>query len=214
MAQLSKGFKSCFINYEKNGIIRHPDLKDSNDTSMDAVIGYMLYCKLHYPEDVYESWMFRIPVEISDKYKWTSFWYDWVKMQSGRSKGNLFYLGTILLGIGMALTIWPMKWLGFKKGKYYFNFFNVHLNAWMIYFSPDSRFKKIASHFLSLAVPRYNTLVRLLLQKGFKMRIKKPMEGWEWQRLHWVKYTGITNKVISHNQAGIAIDVDILDCFL
>jgi len=194
----------------ENGVSRHPDLSNKNDTSMDAMIGWILITKLCKDREIFKRIILQLPKQISDKHQWNIFWWDWVKYQSGESKGWLFLASTIFMGI-FYWHIWPLKWFGVKSGKYYANYFNVHLAAWMLWsMERKSLLKWLARAFLATSVPMSNALIRKLLGKYHNNTLVYPAKGWKWQRLPWVEYHGIDNSEITREQAGIALDVDVL----
>jgi len=216
LKKMEDGIKSCTFSHSiKNGIRRHPELFDRNDTSQDAVIGWILFKYYQHNCDITFKYIIKqLPRQISDKYKWSFSWWDWVKMMKGETNGNIFFFTTIFYSM-LHWVVWPLKWLGFKKGSSYpFGFFNIHLIAWMLYHSSKSNvLANIARSFVSVAVPKSNLLIRMLLNRKVKQDFTLvPRKGWPWQRLPWVKYHGIDNSEIDYKTliAGYALDIDIV----
>jgi len=205
-----KAFDACTVNStETNGILRHPDLKN-NDTSMDAMIGWIIFTKRKLPYYSFREIVSGLPRQISDKYRWSSSWWSWVQSLSGKTRGWWFLISTIFMGMAY-WSNWPLKWLGITDGKKYFHFFNVHLAAWMLYTMESGGILKwLAKASLAIATPKSNALVRKLLGWGYNGEQMYSAKGWKWERLPWVKYHGIDNSEITPEKAGITLDIDII----
>lgn len=194
---------------EPNSIKRHP-IADKKDTSRDQVI--MLLVSLFLKEDGKECFELakKLKFRISKRYRWTIDSWFWVQMLSG--KLWMKYLWSFLACFtSMAFLInYPFKWLGITNGKWYPFLFTAHLTAWMLHITPNNLFKWFASKIMLAGIPRSNLLLRKLL--GCKIDSSKAIirMGWQWQRLPWVSYHGIDLYEISREEAGYALDVDIL----
>ena len=116
----------------------------------------------------------------------------------------------LMLPLEGFLVNYPFKWLGIKNGKWYPHLFTAHLTAWMLFITPNNLFKWLAIKIMLAGIPKSNLLIRKLL--GCKVEVSQAVYRmeWQWQRLPWVKYRGINLSEISEEEAGYALDVDIL----
>lgn len=212
--QFYNGMMACFDKNktigEPNSIKRHPSL-DENDTSRDQVI--MLLVALFLKEDGKECQELasKLKFRISTRYSWSVSSWFWVKMLSGKSWYQ--YLWSILTCFTacMFLVNFPFKWLGITNSKWYPYLFSAHLTAWMLYVTPNNLFKWFASKIMLAGIPKSNLLIRKLLGRKIVNTNAVIRMGWQWQRLPWVKYHGINLSEISREEAGYALDVDILE---
>lgn len=195
-----------------NSIKRHPD-KDEKDTSRDQVIMFLVALFLKGDGCECGELAKKLKYRISNRYRWTIGSWLWVKMLGG--KQWLKYLWSFLICFTACtfLVNYPYKWLGIKNEKLYPFLFTAHLTAWMLYVTPNNSFKWLASKIMLGGIPKSNLLIRKLL--GCKVDNSRAVcrMGWQWQRLPWVKYHGINLSEISREEAGVALDVDILEAF-
>ena len=193
-----------------NSIKRHP-ATDRKDTSRDQVIMLLVALFLKGENNECQELANQLKYRISNRYRWTIDSWFWVKMLGG--KLWLKYLWSFLACFtSLAFLVnYPFKWLGIKNGKWYPHLFTAHLTAWMLFITPNNLFKWLATRIMLAGIPKSNLLIRRLL--GCKIDKSKAVirRGWQWQRLPWVHYHGIDLSEISREEAGFALDVDILE---
>ncbi len=153
----------------------------------------------------------KLRYRISSRYRWTIDGWLWVKMLAGRSWFKYLWSFLACFTSMIFLLNYPLKWLGIKNGKWYPHLFTAHLTAWMLFITPNNLFKWLASRIMLAGIPTSNLLIRKLL--GCRIDISNAVyrKGWQWQRLPWVHYHGIDLTEITREEAGFALDVDILE---
>lgn len=228
LTELWQGLDKCIIDPEKtNGILRHPEILDKT-MSRDGIVQHLSCAIISDKKNHAMSLANALPKRISNRYKHTIGSWAFVQMVASGFQNNvhLWSFMAILNMIPSAFMNYPLKWLGVKKNRFYFpfgikikgkdhggwypEFYTVHLTAWMLHVTPNNIFKNIAIRLIAMATPRSNVLIRKLCGLKYDDSDLCPREGWQWQRLPWVKYHGISNRKISHAYAGYALDINIL----
>lgn len=213
-SQFYSGIMACIdknlVLGEPNSIKRHPTA-ERKDTSRDQMIMMLVALILRADGNEGMELAKKLQYRISSRYKWTIDSWFWVKMLSG--KVWMKYLWSFLACFtSMAFLVnYPFKWLGITNEKWYPHLFTAHLTLWMLFITPNNLFKWIACKILLGGIPKSNLLLRKLLGCKVDNSAGKIRMGWQWQRLPWVSYHGINLYEISREEAGFALDVDILE---
>lgn len=208
------GMMACIddnlVQGKPNSIKRHP-VTGRKDTSRDQVIMLLVALFLKGGGSQGKELANKLKYRISNRYRWTFDAWLWVKMLGG--KLWLKYLWSFLACFTsmMFLLNYPFKWLGIKNGKRYPHLFTAHLTAWMLFITPNNIFKWLATRIMLAGIPKSNLLIRKLLGCRIDISAAVCRMGWQWQRLPWVHYHGIYLSEISREEAGYALDVDILE---
>jgi len=210
--QFKKALYNLIKSYDTNGVLRHSN-HDGKDTSRDAICMLLVAFTINDPLEAL-SIAEKLPYRISDRFYHTPGSWDFVKTMAWESNGVLFCLESIVTLIVGGTLNGIGKLFNIKSEKFYLiPMYTLHMTGWMLEVIPSHFLQKIAKKLLGIAVPKSNSLLRVLAGKSHIEEVVL-RTLWQWQRLPWVKYHGIENNALTIREAGVTLDRDIVRIFL